>query len=292
MIKSKKERIRELLFEHGPGNGRTLLLAYDHGVEHGPSDFFENPESKDPKYILELAKEAELSGIVLHIGIAEKYWYEGYRNELPLVLKLNGKTNITPDEEPISPLVATPEDAFEFGASAVGYTLYVGSPKQDEDIRTWGNVRREAHDLDLPTIMWSYPRGRYVEQQGGRNSFAMVDYAARLALELGADFVKLNMPTQPEKYDEKGKFKKYNRTLDWSLEKMVEELVKSAGKTQVLIAGGEKKDYNEMIKEAEACLRAGVTGFVIGRNIFMREKEEAISLAKELKELIKRYPKD
>lgn len=301
-LMTKEDKLAKISHEYGPGQGRILLLPYDHGLEHGPSDFFDNEKSKDPEYILSLAEEAGVSGVVLHIGIAKKYWYERYRDKIPLVLKLNGKTNIPSDEAPISPLVATPEEAFELGACAIGYTLYVGSPRQDEDFERWREIRIKAEEFDIPTIMWSYPRGKYVEAHGGRDSFAMVDYAARVALELGADLVKLNMPKKPksvdtttgkieENYDPKGKYRKYNDTLSWSQEKMVRELVKTAGKTQVLIAGGEKKDYNEMMREVEECLRAGVTGFVIGRNVFMRPKEEAISLIKDIKDIMRRYPK-
>ena len=44
----KRTRLHRLLYEHGPGNGTLLLLPIDHGVEHGPIDFFPNPPSADP----------------------------------------------------------------------------------------------------------------------------------------------------------------------------------------------------------------------------------------------------
>ena len=36
----KRTRLHRLLYEHGPGNGRLLLLPIDQGLEHGPVDFF------------------------------------------------------------------------------------------------------------------------------------------------------------------------------------------------------------------------------------------------------------
>lgn len=31
----KKARLRRILFDHGPGNGTSLFLPYDQGLEHG-----------------------------------------------------------------------------------------------------------------------------------------------------------------------------------------------------------------------------------------------------------------
>ena len=46
----------------------------------------------------------------------------------------------------------------------------------------------------MPLVIWAYPRGRDIETKGGRDSFYAIDYAARVAMEMGADVVKLNMP--------------------------------------------------------------------------------------------------
>lgn len=35
----KRTRLHRMLYEHGPGEGRLLILPIDHGVEHGPVDF-------------------------------------------------------------------------------------------------------------------------------------------------------------------------------------------------------------------------------------------------------------
>src|SRR5690606_15747990 len=94
----------------------------------------------------------------------------------------------------LSPLLARVEDAVRLGADAIGYTLYVGSPRQDEDLRQFEAVRSECERYGIPIIMWAYPRGEAVEKKGGRDSLYAVDYAARVAAEVGADMVKLNIP--------------------------------------------------------------------------------------------------
>ena len=97
----KRTRLHRLLYEHGPGNGTLLFLPIDQGLEHGPIDFFPNPSSADPDYQCRLAKEGGYSGIVFHIGLATKYM-KAYAGAVPLVLKLNGKTNIPSDAEAFS----------------------------------------------------------------------------------------------------------------------------------------------------------------------------------------------
>ncbi|MFM9045278.1 MAG: class I fructose-bisphosphate aldolase, partial [Solirubrobacterales bacterium] len=128
----KRARLHRLLYEIGPGNGTLMLLPIDQGIEHGPRDFFPTPASKDPDYQFRLAAEAGYSALACQIGMAEKY-YPDYAGQVPLILKVNGKTDIPSSALALSTCNASVEDAVRLGADAVGYTLYVGSPRQDED---------------------------------------------------------------------------------------------------------------------------------------------------------------
>ncbi len=174
----KRTRLHRLLYKYGPANGTLLLLPIDQGLEHGPRDFFVNPPAKDPEFQLRLAKEGGFSGIVFQVGIAEKYM-QRYAGEVPLVLKLNGKTEIPSDKAPLSPCLASVEDAVRLGADAVGYTLYVGSARQDEDFMQFRKVREDADRYGMPIIVWSYPRGEFIDAKGGRDSLYAVDECAQ-----------------------------------------------------------------------------------------------------------------
>lgn len=89
-MQPKVEGLQEKLM---PG-GRALILAYDQGFEHGPRDFLPNLESGNLDYILDIAKRGGFTGIVLHAGLAEKYASEVRDSGVPLVLKLNGKSEL------------------------------------------------------------------------------------------------------------------------------------------------------------------------------------------------------
>ncbi len=279
----KKARLYRLLYTYGPGNGKMVVLPIDQGLEHGPRDFFDNPESVDPEYQLRIASEGGYSAIAFQIGLAEKYIAK-YAGKVPLILKINGKTEVPPDEASFSPLTASVQDAVRLGADAVGYTCYVGSSAQDRDFRQFSEVRQEAEKYGMPTIMWAYPRGKYIEEKGGKESLWAIDYAARVACELGADVVKVNIPKANPEKDAKAP-KPYN-TLHLNMEEAVRKVVRSAGKTMVLISGGSKIGDAELLDQVKAVFRAGVTGLIFGRNIWQRKFEDAMSMTKKIREVI------
>jgi len=87
--------------------GKALFLAYDQGIEHGPTDF--NDKNVDPNYIINIAKKGKYNALILQKGIAEKYKQEIKKSKIPLIVKLNGKTNIPEEKEPYSAFTATVE---------------------------------------------------------------------------------------------------------------------------------------------------------------------------------------
>jgi class I fructose-bisphosphate aldolase len=284
----KRTRLHRLLYEHGPGNGAGLFLPIDQGLEHGPIDFFPNPDSKDPEYQLRLAKEGGYSGIVFHVGLASKYMRD-YVGDVPLILKLNGKTTIPPDNYALSPQTGTVEDAVRLGADAVGYTIYVGSPAQAEDFIQFHKIRADCERYGMPLIVWSYPRGEAVETEkvGGRDSLYAVDYAARVANELGADVVKLNVP-KFETAKQRGR-KPYDSLEDIDYFKAVQRVVQSAGKTLVLFSGGSKISDKDLLEKAHICMEAGATGLIFGRNMWQRPLAEALPLTAKIKEMMMKF---
>ncbi|MEB3287519.1 MAG: hypothetical protein VKJ04_08460 [Vampirovibrionales bacterium] len=281
----KKTRLHRLLYGHGPGNGTMLLLPIDQGLEHGPVDFFENPAAQDPEFQCQLALEGGYSGIVFHFGLAEKYMKK-YAGKVPLIVKLNGKTNVPSDADAFSPLTGSVEDAVRLGADAVGYTLYVGSPAQDIDIAQFMEVRREADRYGLPTIIWAYPRGSAIKEKGGQESLYAIDYAARVACEVGADVVKINFPklntpasaTSPKPYD----------TLDIGFDDACRKLVRSAGKTMVLFSGGSKVSDDDVVKMAGQAINNGATGLIFGRNMWQRPMDNALDISRRVSDMMRK----
>ncbi len=289
----KRTRLHRMLYEHGPGHGTLLLLPIDHGVEHGPVDFFPNPPSGNPDYQWRLAREGGYSGIALHIGLARKYMRD-YAGEVPLVLKINGRPHIPPGNRPLSAMDARVEDAVRLGADGVGYTLYVGSPRQDEDFAQLADVRAACDRFGMPLVVWSYPRGEAIDKKGGRNSIFAVDYAARLATELGADVVKLNAPAfrDPRNQESPEPYRQlYEAWQDLeeheAYGRAVEKVVASAGRTMVLFSGGSKVSDEDLLAKARICMESGATGLIFGRNMWQRPFEEGLEITKQIKDVLR-----
>ena len=280
----KKARLHRILFQHGLRNGTALFLPYDQGLEHGPRDFFANPFSGDPRYIARLAVDGGFNGIAIQVGLAEKFYWD-FAGEVPLILKLNGKTDIPSDAEALSPLHASVDDAVRLGADAVGYTLYVGSPAQEQDFAQLRQVRAEAERLGMPLVVWAYPRGSAIEAKGGKDSFYAVDYAARTASELGADVVKVNFPHPDKRAGVKPPY-----DGEFTSQQAVNHVVRSANRTLVLISGGERAGDEAMLFRARESMEAGATGLIFGRNVWQRDHDESLRFVERLREILAKYP--
>ena len=239
--------------------GKAMFLAYDHGFEHGPSDLM--GRSIDPNYILDLAVKGGYTGIILQKGIAEKY-YTGfkYQRQIPLILKINGKTNLRSQEEPYSVINCSVKYAKQLGAQAIGYTIYLGSEWEGKMFEDFGKIQEEAHRFNMAAITWIYPRGKVINDEFDPE---IVKYAARIGLELGADLIKIKYPGSEE---------------------VMKEAIKVAGNIKVVLSGGEKIDEKEFLDRVRQVMKAGAIGVAVGRNVWQRDN--ALEITEKIKKII------
>jgi class I fructose-bisphosphate aldolase len=223
-------------------NGRGMILAYDHGFEHGPVDFDE--KSIDPAWVMEIANNGNFTAVACQKGIAS-YYYDSEKYKVPLILKLNGKTSFHKEEEPISLQNCSVDEAVSLGAIGVGYTIYVGSEHEETMICEFSKIEKEAHAKGLVVVGWMYPRGKHVPNDVDKDVLA---YSARMALELNCDAVKIKYTGDVESFR-------------W--------VVKSAGRVKVFVVGGPRTEMHlQLLDTARQVIEAGAVGFAIGRNIW------------------------
>ncbi len=236
--------------------GRAIFLPYDQGLELGPDDV--GQIAIDPDFILRIAEQGGYNGIILQKGIAEKY-YSKEKYRVPLILKLNGKTELS-SGDPISRQVCSVEEALGLGAAAVGYTIYIGSEYESIMMAEFGKIVEQARPLKLPVIAWCYPRGKNIKDETSPDN---VIYAARVGLELGADIVKIKYCGSKECF---------------------EQAVKAAGKTKVMMAGGPKADEKEFLEHVRNVMAAGAIGIVAGRNVWL--DKQPLRVTEEIKKIV------
>lgn len=236
---------------------RMIFLAYDHGLEHGPDDF--NEINCDPAYIIEIAKKGKFDGVILQKGIAFKYYKELKKARIPLILKLNGKTNLYKGE-PISRRICSVEEALKLNASYIGYTIYIGSRYESVMMKEFSEIEKEARENNLKVIAWIYPRGKSVENI---DEDKLMIYSARVGMELNADMIKIRYSGSKE---------------------ALKRAVKIAGRTRILLAGGMKRDEKQFLNQIAEIKDVDFNGLAVGRNVW--QSKEPLKLARRLREIL------
>jgi class I fructose-bisphosphate aldolase len=231
-------------------DGKVLILAYDHGLEHGPVDFEAVPESANPEHVFDVATHPAVTSVAVQKGVAEAY-YPSYEDDVTLLAKLNGTSNLWMGE-PDSAVNCSVDYAADLGADAVGFTLYGGSNHEIEMAEEFRDAHEAAREHDLPVVMWSYPRGQGLKNDKKADVIA---YAARQALELGADVAKIKYPGSKAG---------------------MERAVRMAGRTKVIMSGGSKTSDREFLESVAAVVEAGGAGLAVGRNVWQRENPRRI----------------
>ncbi len=234
----KKLRLSRLLDKK---THKTVIIAFDHGFEHGPADF---PEKVlDPKAVVKAAAEGGAKGIMMHKGIAE-HTADEWAGKIPLILKLTGRTSLVPEELASQAYVASVEDAVSLGADAVAVTIYVGSKNEPKMLADFKRVEAKCRRFGMPILALMYPRGPSIKD---RFNVEYVRYAARLGAELGVDLVKTY----------------YTGSVD-TFRKVVK-----ACHVPVVAAGGPRKETaEEALEMVREVMEAGAAGVTIGRNVW------------------------
>jgi hypothetical protein len=126
-----------------------------------------------------------------------------------------------------------------------------------------------------------------IDAKGGKNSLYAQDYAARVALELGADVVKLHEPQE----DNAGVPAPY-RGLREGTAARTQRVVRSAGRTLVLFSGGEKDDDDAaVLRKVKFYMDSGATGIMFGRNMWLRPYDRALKLSRAVQKILAKYPR-
>jgi class I fructose-bisphosphate aldolase len=273
------------MLDHGTlaGTGRMVILPVDQGFEHGPArSFAPNAAGYDPDYHFQLAIDAGCNAYAAPLGFLQASAGK-FAGELPLILKLNNHESLFSDRDPISVQTASIADALRLGCVAIGYTIYPGSelaPVMYEQLR---GLTEEAHDAGLAVVVWSYPRGSQLSKEG-ETSIDVAAYAAQLAAQLGADVIKVKLPSAEIEQDAARKvYEKEKIPID-TLAERVAHVVQAAfdGKRIVIFSGGGKTTDAAILEQVKAIRDGGGSGSIIGRNSFQRPRKSALKLLRSI----------
>src|SRR5579864_4756459 len=267
------------MLNHGRlgGTGKMVILPVDQGFEHGPArSFAPNPAGYDPRYHFQLAIEAGCNAYAAPLGFLEA-GVSDYCGDIPLILKCNNHDVLNDERDPISAITSGVSDALRLGCCAVGFTIYPGSAERTQMYEQLREITLEAKSAGLAVVVWSYPRGSSLSKEG-ETAIDVVTYAAQIAAQLGANIIKVKLPSaKVELPDAQKVYEKYNIPIS-TLADRVHHVVQSAfdGRRIVIFSGGAAAADENVFEEARAIRDGGGSGSIIGRNSFQRKKDEAL----------------
>jgi len=237
----KRKRLNRIF----KSDGRTVIIPMDHGVSLGPVQGLVNMRETVDK----LAK-GDVDAIVVHKGIARTV----NTGSIGLIVHLSASTKLGSDPNR-KVKVCSVEEALRLGADAVSVHINVGAPSEHEMLMKLGDVADECDSLGVPLLAMMYPRGPGVSSEYDPE---MVEFAARIGAELGADIVKTNYTGSVETF----------------------QRVVQGCPVPVIIAGGPKgKTERDVMEAVFGSIKAGGVGVSIGRNVFQHENPTVMTKA-------------
>ncbi len=247
--------------------GKLMLFAGDQKIEHLNDDFYGEGIPLDdatPEHLFKIASKAKIGVFATQLGLISRYGKK--YSEVNYLVKMNSKTHLvkTSQRDPISKALVSIDDIVEFKKNSklnicgIGYTIYIGSEYECEMLVEASKIINEAHKNGLVTVLWIYPRGKAVKDEGDPH---LIAGATGVGACLGADFVKVNYP------------KCENRA------EAFKEAILAAGDTKVVCAGGssvEPKEFLQMLYDQIHI--SGAQGNATGRNIHQKTLDDAVKL--------------
>ena len=227
-----------------PEDGRTVIVAIDHGGIAGPVRGIVKPAP--------LMRSCVLGGAdaVLTTRGFVKASIQEWAPSTALILRLSGGFTVLGgrfEEEQIS----GPETALRYDAAAAAVTVKFGHSREGHFIRQASLVADACEQWNLPLVIEAMAVGRDL----GPADPEGVKLAARAAQEIGADIVKCCYTGDPESF--RG--------------------VTEGCPAPVVILGGDKtEELEQVFTEVYESLQAGGAGIAIGRNIWQNANPQAV----------------
>ena len=265
------------------GTGKMIILPVDQGFEHGPArSFGVNPAAYDPHYHYQLAIDAGLSAYAAPLGPLEA-GADTFAGQIPLILKVNSSSSLLPKGPKTQAITATVDDALRLGCAAIGFTIYPGSSLSLEMFEDIAEMRKEAAQKGIATVIWSYPRGEELDSKA-ETAVDVTAYAAHIASLLGAHIVKVKLPTDHVSQPEAKKVYDSQSIPVATQADRVRHVVQAClgGRRIVVFSGGAAKGGDAVVQDARDILAGGGNGSIIGRNVFQRPRPEAVAMLDQM----------
>ena len=229
------------------GDGRSLVVAMDHGA-----GIHVYPELSDPGQVIAAVVEGGADAVLANMGLVRRFSAE--LKSLGVILRVDGGDSLL-SEAPESRLIHSVEDALRVGADAVCCMGFPGTSLEAQTLSNLATLAGECQTWGMPLMAEVLPGGfSNMDLHTPEN----VQLAARIGVELGADFIKTEFTGSEE-----------------SFKPVVENCFRP-----VLVLGGSKMDDERaLFAMVKSAMNAGAAGAVIGRNVWGHRNPRALVTA-------------
>ena len=228
-------------------DGRTVMLAVDHGYFLGPTSGLEDA-GRTIKPLLAHADALMPARGILRTSVDAS-------TETPIVLRVSGGNSILDEDLSNEGITVSMEDAVRLNVAAVGISIFVGTDYEKESLLNLAKLVDDGERYGIP-VMAVTAVGKELEKRDAR----YLALASRIAAELGARVVKTYWC---ENFDK----------------------VTHGCPVPVVMAGGPKVDTQRQVFDfVYDGMQKGAVGVNLGRNIW--QDEHPVAMIKALRAVI------
>ncbi len=215
-----------------PQDGRTVMLAVDHGYFLGPTSGLEDP----CRSVMPLAPYADT--LMLTRGMLRQSIDSSLGT--PIVLRVSGANSVLDDDLSNETIITDIEECIRLNAAGMALSIFVGSPHQHQTIANLAKLVDQGERYGIPVIAVTAVGKDMVRDA------RYLALASRIASEMGAHIVKTYYCDD------------------------FERITGTCG-APVVIAGGKKLPEREALELTWNGITHGAAGVDMGRNIFQSD---------------------
>jgi putative autoinducer-2 (AI-2) aldolase len=228
-------------------DGKTVMLAVDHGYFLGPVSKLEEPK-KTIEPLLPYTDALMLTRGVLRNCVPADVG-------VPVVLRASGGNSIVGKDLSNEGITVAMKDAVRLNVSAVALSVYVGSDHEHQTLINLAKLVDEGEEYGIPVLAVTAV-GKELEKRDAK----YLSLCCRIAAELGAHFVKTYYCDNFEK------------------------VVKSCP-VPLVIAGGPKLDTEmDVLNLVHNAIQSGAKGVDMGRNVW--QNKNPVGMIKAIRAIV------
>jgi putative autoinducer-2 (AI-2) aldolase len=216
-----------------PEDGRTVMLAVDHGYFLGPTSGLECPGAS----VVPLAPYADT--LMLTRGMLRTCIPSSV--DTPIVLRVSGANSVLDDDLSNETIITDIEEVIRLNAAGMALSIFVGAAHQHQTIAHLAKLIDLGERYGIPVIAVTAVGKDMVRDA------RYLALASRIAAEMGAHIVKTY-------YVDDG-FERITGTCP----------------VPVVMAGGKKLPEREALQMTSNAIERGAAGVDMGRNIFQSD---------------------